>query len=417
MTERLLTVAVVGDPHFYVESSEVGDQVSHIRLGPNGDFLDNATRNPWLALKDYVAAKGLKADILLCVGDITVYAEKAGLEKAWKELLELGHLLGSAHVVSATGNHDVQSRGAAKAVRENAVRALSQTVGLFEPLKNLVPAYPIVEVVAGTVKERRDLRTMYFGNDIAMVEAADYRLAVLNSCCEHGPEPYQHDRGSFPKSAQANLSEALESATENKINLLVCHHPPGVHGEHDLGDYDFIKNGDGLLRCLERHGPWLVVHGHKHHGRITYAQGSNGAPVIFSASSLGYCLDVAKSGVRNQFYIIDLTQRELAGLRGQINAWDWNVGLGWVPATPDKGGIYDGCGFGHRCDLGDVASRVASIATPLPFKWANVISAMPEIQYLTPDDMDVLAARLASLKIVVEPLRDGSWYELEKENT
>jgi hypothetical protein len=106
----------------------------------------------------------------------------------------------------------------------------------------------------------------------------------------------------------------LAASVGNKINLLVCHHPPGVHGEHDLGEYDFIHNGDGLLRCLEHHGAWLVVHGHKHHGRISYAQGSNAAPIIFSASSLGFCLDVAKPGVRNQFYILDLTQRESGGV-------------------------------------------------------------------------------------------------------
>lgn len=417
MAERLLTVAVVGDPHFYVASSEGGDLVSHIRLGPSGDFLDTATRNPWLALKEHVIAHSLKADVLLCVGDITVYAEKAGLERAWSELLELGQLMNCSHVVSATGNHDVQSRGVEKAIQENPVRALSQTVGMFEPLKTLSPAYPIVEINSGTITERRDLRTTYFGDDIAVVEAPDYRLAVLNSCCEHGPAPHQHDRGSFPKSTQTSLGDTLASATATKINVLVCHHPPGVHGDHDLGDYDFIKNCEGLLRCLEHHGPWLVIHGHKHHGRITYAQGSNAAPVVFSASSLGYCLDVAKSGVRNQFYTLDLVQRESGSLRGQIRAWDWYVGRGWACATPDKGGIYDGCGFGHRCDLGDVALQVMSVATTLPFKWTDVVAAFPELRYLTPDDMNILASRLSGLNVVVEYRDDGSWDELMKANT
>lgn len=415
MAERFLTVAVVGDPHFYVENADGGSQVSHVRLGPKGDFLDET--NPWLSLKEHVVAQNLSADVLLCVGDITVYAEKAGLERAWKELLELGQLLGSSHVASATGNHDVQSRGSGQMIQENAIRGLSRTVGPFEHLKNLEPAYPIVEVNAHALTGRRDLRTEYFGNAVAVVESANYRVAVLNSCCEHGPEPHQYDRGSFPKSAQTRLNEALTTATESKINLFVCHHSPGLHGEHDLGEYDFILNGDELSRCLERHGPWLIVHGHKHHGRILYAQGSNAAPVIFSASSLGFCLDVAKPGVRNQFYILELAQRESGGVRGQVRAWDWYVGRGWVSATPDKGGIYDGCGFGHRCDLGDIALQVASVATPLPYKWADVLSAIPELQYLTPDDLEVLETRLANLCIVVEPTGDGNWDELVKANT
>lgn len=415
MTERSLTVAVVGDPHFYVETADGGGQLSHVRLGPNGEFLDKS--NPWLALKDYIIANNLVADILLCVGDITVHAEKAGLEAAWKELLELGQLLGSSHIVSATGNHDVQSRGTGKAIQASVIRELSKTVGMFEPLKNLDPAYPVVEISGGSLTERRDAHIEYFGTAVALVEAANYRLAVLNSCCEHGPEPHEHDRGSFPKSAQRHLEAKFAETTGNKINVFVCHHPPGVHGEHDLGEYDFILNGDGLLRCLERHGPWLVVHGHKHHGRISYAQGSNAAPVIFSASSLGFCLDVAKPGVRNQFYILDLIQRESGALRGQIRAWDWYVGRGWVLATPEKGGIYDGCGFGHRCDLSDVALQVAKAATQLPCKWGDVVAAIPELRYLTPDDLEVLAARLADRGIVVEPTSDGSWDELVKANT
>lgn len=413
MAEQSLKVAVVGDPHFYVDSTG-GSQVSHVRLGPSGDFIDSV--NPWITLKQYVSTQKLTADVLLCVGDITVYADKIGLERAWKELQEIGQLLGCSHVVSATGNHDVQSRGSEEEIRKNAIRALSKTVGPFESLKNLEPAYPIVEISAGVPTGRRDLRTAYFGDNVAVVEARNYRLAVLNSCCEHGPLPHEHDRGSFPKSAQANLREALQTAAGNKINLLVCHHPPGVHGEHDLGEYDFIHNGDGLLRCLEHHGAWMVIHGHKHHGRISYAQGSNAAPIIFSASSLGFCLDVSKPGVRNQFYILDLVQRESGGVRGRARAWDWYVGRGWVSASPDKGGIYDGCGFGHRCDLDDIALRIANIARPLPYKWAEVIVAIPDLQYLTPDDMHVLSARLASLNIVVEPGADGSWDELVKAN-
>lgn len=410
MAEQSLKVAVIGDPHFYVESNG-GGQVSHVRLGPNGDFLDNA--NPWVTLKQYVIAQNLTADALLCVGDITVYAETAGLKKAWAELQELGRLLGCSHIVSATGNHDVQSRVDENAIRDNPIRALSTTSGTFESLKNLDPAYPIVEMIAGAPTERRDLRTEYFGNSVALVETVDYRLVVLNSCCDHGPYPHQNDRGSFPISAQKRLCEILKGAVGNKINLLVCHHPPGVHG----GEYDFIQNGDGLLSCLEHHGAWLVVHGHKHHGRISYAQGSNAAPTIFSASSLGFCLDVAKPGVRNQFYILDLAQRQSGGVCGKIRAWDWYVGRGWGSASPDKGGIYDGCGFGHRCDLGEIAMQVANVAKPLPYKWAEIIKFIPEIHYLTPDDMSVLAARLACLEIVVEQSGDGSWDELVKANT
>lgn len=418
MPEYQLTVAVVGDPHFFVEPSSGSDsQISHVKLSPNGDFIDSAPPNPWLALKQYVTENGIRAELLLCAGDITVYAEKVGLERAWKELLDLGLLMGCSHVVSATGNHDIQSRSTADVVSKNAVRGLSQVVGIFERLKQLSPAYPIVEIASTGVVERRDLRTAYFGDDIAVLDQPNYRLAVLNSCCEHTAEPHQNERGSFPKSAQVALEAALASMTDPKINLMDCHHPPGLHGEHDLGDYDFIANGDGLVRSLERHGPWVIVHGHKHHGRISYAQGSNAAPVVFSASSLGFCLNVQKSGMRNQFYCMNITMKPNGSLRGNVNAWDWHVGLGWDKATPERGGIYDGCGFGLRRPLEDIADEVAGIASRLPCAWPDVLAAMPDLHFLTPDDMAILAGRLANHKIAIDLCDDGSWNELVRANT
>ncbi|MFG0231968.1 metallophosphoesterase family protein, partial [Achromobacter sp. 413638] len=264
-TNQVLRVAVVGDPHFFVESSIGAQSVSHIKLMPDGTFKETKKyANPWIDLKELTQSEALSADLLLCVGDITTHANAVALKSAWGQLLDLGDQLDAMHIASATGNHDVASRGSLKEVQENPIRWLSEVKGAVEELKLLDPPYPVVERQAGTRISNRHIRTRYFGDAIALVETARYRLLVLNSCCEHSLEPHQYERGTFPQSAQNALREVLrESGHDEKINLLVCHHPPILHSENQLGAHDIIENGEALVRCLEEHGAWLVIHGHK----------------------------------------------------------------------------------------------------------------------------------------------------------
>jgi hypothetical protein len=411
--EDQLTVAIIGDPHFHVEHDAGGTSISHIRLRPSGEFLHpQEEQNPWEGLKTLLQKENVTADLLVCVGDMTVAADEVGLKKAWTEMQTLGVQLCAKHVVSATGNHDVSSRSNAELVAKNPVRAMSAIPGMFESLKLLDPAYPIVEIKDGQPVENKLLRTKYFGDSLVMIEDERYRLLVLNSCCEHGSDAFQYERGSFPKSAQAALLEELRS-TAPKINILVCHHPPEPHTEHDLGGHDFIENGEALIRSLEQHGSWFIIHGHKHHGRIGYAKGTGSGPVVFAAASLGYYVDVSRSGMRNQFYCVTVHRKSNGRLLGKVTAWDWNLGIGWHKATPKRGGIFDGCGFGYRQPPEDLAEAISKM--PIPCAWGEVVNAMPQLAYLTPDDRTILRNRLQCLyQIEIEPDDDGYWSELAR---
>lgn len=408
-----LRVAIIGDPHFFTPSDAGNASISHVRLTSSGEFIDRQPQhNPWEGLKLMVSEQSIVADVLLCVGDITYCADNIGLKKAWDELQQLAALLGARHLVTATGNHDILSRSIAKRIATNPTRELSSALGLFEPLKTLSPPYPVVEFTNGIAVDHRLTRTKYFGDSLVLVEADHYRILVLNSCCEHGSDAYQYERGTFPKSAQRALAEELNSATSEKINILVCHHPPEPHSEHDLGSHDFIENGEALIQCLERHGSWLIVHGHKHHGRITYAKGTGSAPVIFAAASLGIHLDLTLSGMRNQFYCTDVYQKSTGRLLGKVAAWDWFMGTGWRKATPKPGGIFDGCGFGARQPIEDIAEEISKL---IPCSWQDVASQIPNVAFLTPDEMNLLELRLRSqYSVVIEPDDNGYWTELAR---
>jgi hypothetical protein len=405
---KKLRVAIIGDPHFHQTADASKNSISHIPLTESGTFVNS--QNPWTSLSAMVSEENISADVLVCVGDITFGANSVALKKAWDELNNLACQLGAQYLASATGNHDVMSRGTAEKVGKNPTRELSASVGLFEPLKLLTPAYPVVEWDNGKPVEHRQLRTNYFGDNFAYVETDQFRIVVLNSCCEHGSEAHQHERGTFPKSSLASLDNALNNSPAEKINILVCHHPPMPHSVHNLGGHDFIENGESLLLRLADHGAWFVVHGHKHHARITYSQGTASAPIVFSAASLGMQLDSALEGMRNQFYCVDIYQRSSGALYGIVSAWDWNVGRGWRKAMPPLGGIYDGCGFGARQPIEEIAKEVAAL---VPCLWQDAVAKIGKLKFLTPGDIAILKHRLSNTyNVVMEPDANGYCGEL-----
>lgn len=404
-----MRIAIIGDPHFEV-LSEANTQSSFIKLDVNGNFIHrSAIENPWIGLGELISESGKNIDALICAGDMTVKANGTGLKKAWGELLALGSQIGATHTISATGNHDVLSRTNTD-VRANPVRGMSETKGVFEPLKLLKPTYPLVEHGQNKLIEHKDIRTRYFGNGLALLEAETYRIIILNSCCEHGPDSWMYERGAFPDSAFEAITDELNNATTNKINLLVCHHPPHSHSDEESGVYDFIDKGDRLIQALDNHGgSWMIIHGHKHQGKISYAQGSSISPTIFSAASLGFHVDGAPHNQKNEFYCLDIELDQNQCLRGHVNAWEWHFGIGWAVISDQSKAIFNGCGFGNRsANVNSIATQISNRS--LPYSYRDLLNCMPEFNYLTPKDMGLLKKRLESNhNITIETDQAGRW--------
>jgi hypothetical protein len=193
-----------------------------------------------------------------------------------------------------------------------------------------------------------------------------------------------------------------------EINVLLCHHHPQQHSELGLGEHDVMKQGQLLLDLLGSadFGRWLIIHGHKHHPKITYAAGSATSPIVFSAGSLCSTLFLPVQTVaRNQFYIIDIDPKQLPilGLAGRIRAWDWATGSGWLPAN-ERSGLPHEFGFGFRGDPIVLADQIASlVSSGVPLVWDEVRTAFPYVDFVLPQDMMRLESRLIrnhSMRIV-----------------
>lgn len=383
-SSQQVTIAILSDPHFCERNpSGIGSEHSHIVI----DSLSGGRDPLWSHLKRLIRDDGIVTDLLLCPGDITTHANPCALTSAWEELVELGVLLKVNAVAVATGNHDVMTR--AKVDSNNTIRDLEDVLDPFEALRLLDPVYPL-HLSKDPAHEafHRQKRIEYFGADFVIYETSVYRLVVFNSCSRHTTEAASYERGLIASSTLKELKLRLDECGERKINFLLCHHHPIPHDEQALGLYDLMKNGDALLRHLSEHGDWIVLHGHKHHGRISYASGGAQTPVVFSAASVGAVLPVTSSlGLRNQFYILKVKLGTNGAPKGTLRAWNWVPDSGWLENHNPKDGLASGCGFGERRHPDELAQEIAQLSNGNEMEWDSVRERLAWIDYLTPHDL------------------------------
>lgn len=400
--------AILGDPHF----SE-GDG-SHLKIKKGGELAsENPRINPWAGLNDLIATQTLKADAILCPGDIAFQSSATTLSAGWKHLVDLGARLSCEHIICATGNHDVTSRSTAEILKKAVIRNLKSGHGPFEQLKCLHPPYPLVTRDDKDYIKGRDHRVRYFGAGLVLVTAPKYQVLIVNSCCEHGHDEHEYERGTFPSSAVEELKAALQQCDSKKISIAVMHHPPESHPQDGAGAHDFVDNGHEMLKLLADQGDWLVVHGHKHEARLGHASGSTMYPIVFGAASLAIQIEEIEGTFRNQFYLLTV-RLEPGGLKGRFKTWDWSTGRGWEPAKPDGDGIYDGAAFGAR-DAHKVINEIAAL-TALPMNWGDVIHHVPDADLLPPEARNQVRQRLRILHglHIQTDSKDGQWTTLEK---
>lgn len=364
----VLTIAVATDFHAFDEL-DGGKRPSHLCVT---DPDNEPNKHPIAALHELIRTTRVVADLFLLGGDFAHKARPAGVQYAWAKAHEIAKALKAKLTAATSGNHDLDSRYSYTKYDAKGI------------LQTLIPRFPL------PTESHCD---KYWARHFVVVERPPYRLVVLNSSAFHGTAPDEIAHGRVSDHTLDALRTALDTTENQSVNILLCHHHPQQHMELRLGDYDVMKNGQLLLDLLGtgRHGRWLLVHGHKHHPKITYASGGATAPVIFSAGSL--CAELyleLQSRARNQFYVVTLPYSKFPalGFVGTIRAWDWASGVGWIRAGSSSGLPWLS-GFGCRADASLLASKIAATVRGV-VQWDTLVAAHPEIEYLLPQDAGLL---------------------------
>src|SRR5689334_18795176 len=103
---KRLTIALASDLHAR-QGSDSGGASSHLRLGEDET---QPGRHPIGGLLKLIRDEKLKADVLLCPGDMGDKADPAGIAYGWEALHRVAAALKCRLVTGTTGNHDVDSR-------------------------------------------------------------------------------------------------------------------------------------------------------------------------------------------------------------------------------------------------------------------------------------------------------------------
>ncbi|NGN45016.1 metallophosphoesterase [Mesorhizobium sp. CGMCC 1.15528] len=393
MTTRTLKIAVVSDLHVFNGSSE--DSKSPSTIG-TADTQDAPERHPLRGLAYIIERDKLRADLLICPGDLSDKADPAALIFAWNKLNELKYQLGAKHLLATAGNHDIDSRN---------------QYDDHDPKGNLQSLDPMFPGVDEALCDR------FWSRNFVIVELEDVRILLLNSSAFHG---YGSD--AKPEFRQGRISSKTISALrmaltsgEKRINILVCHHHPVTHNPVNEADYSEMIGGDRLIDLLDsgEYGSWLLIHGHKHYPRLAYASGGASSPIIFSAGSLSaFLYQKIASRARNQFYLIEIPIDDLDALdldlAGTVTAWDWINMSGWQPAGVGSG-LPHQVGFGWRESARTIATTIAKHLEDKTdvITGEELLIAMPRLRFLRPEELEAVVRRLRSSHGIVAQLKDG----------
>ena len=337
---KTLRFAVASDLHVFEKPKDPKAADNDPSALAIGEDEADSVRHPIAALLKLIEDEKLRADALLCPGDLGDQASTAGIQYAWAKLVQVQKKLKAKDLFATVGNHDVDSRS---------VRNSHDPRGFLQTLRPNFPCSRVGEV------------DKFWSRHFVVIDKPDFRIVLLNSSAFHGYEG-EHAHGRVSEHTLSLLREELSKKPDKTVNVLMCHHHPMMHSDRKLGDHDTMKQGKELLDMLTDDGEWFVIHGHKHDPRLSYASGtSSDTPVVFAAGSLTASLypEIA-STARNQFYIIEFPTDEIPtkGLVGTFRAWDWIYEDGFKPATKDSGLPHLGS-FGHRENALTVARKAA----------------------------------------------------------
>lgn len=380
-----MKIAVLSDLHFGSSANARASEYTYVIAGAE----KVSRQHPVDDLIELINRDKLRADVVVCPGDITLMSDRVGLNEAWATLNRLTTELSASHLLTATGNHDILSRFESG--------KLDESPEIWERLKQLEPSYPYPQ--ADRIKTLE-----YWAEHFFSVEVGGVRFLVLNTCNTHSRGESEYRSGRITDYTIQQVRKLIESDSSPILNVLVCHHHPIKYAEISQFDADYSEmiQGRALLQMLEDTGQhWIVMHGHKHSPRIEYSPGGSGdAPVLFSAGSFSAVLSPRYfPNGRNQFYIIDIDLNYVRanGVAGIVDAWDWTRGLGWFVSTKSsRGRIPSGAGFGHRFNMKDARDINAHFASRGKIPWNEVVKEFEFVSYLTPND----AAKL--IKILKE---------------
>jgi hypothetical protein len=369
-----LTIAVVSDLHCH-PSSEVWGSYLHTDAP-----RIPVKKHPVSALLALLSKQKLKADILLMPGDLADRCNKQGFASAWPFVKEIATALQVEFVGATLGNHDVDSRKKSSGDPFAFCRTAHTDFPFSDPLLN----------------------QSFWSNGFCIHESNTHQILIINSVKHHHDE-IEAKKGLIIGEQLEMIEKSLrEMRSKGKPLLALVHHHPIQHEDFDSSSEDLMSGGSDLIRLLETYDCELLVHGHKHHAKLSYSStGANSLAVFASGSLSATNAQGLATNTRNLFHYITLEPFRPDGCTvcGTIRSWEFNMTRGWNTPNFQSAGFPAMAGFGCRLTADELAKRISDHYNGLNLdfiKWNILTLAIPQLRYILPSDFDKLGIILES---------------------
>lgn len=409
---KLLRIAIASDLHYRIHQPGKEPRPETADSGEAGDPMYGLLR---MLEKHSSSDTPLRADYLLCPGDVTNQASPEGFRQGWSQLLKLKDALGAQQLIASTGNHEVASR------TSDSDNTIGNSERIIDPL-SIVQQFEDYPATCLT----DDQRWIYWGRGFQIIEQPEVVFLVINSShFHHTTRANEFERGRVSEVALDMLRRDIKDYVDrdrSKAFVALMHHHPIPHQDLEIPNENRIDmvNGTQLMQILEGTDvSWFVVHGHKHHGRLIFSQGGIASPAVFAAGSFGAKLTGAIAmHTALQFYIAELElfdQGISPKASVNIRAWHW-TNSGWELSTQNRHGLPNRCGY--SVPLFDQQVAVAKLKVELEasvssyWSWDEAINHVPELGHIMPSDTRVLR-RIFLAKGIKSTWADGDWFPSE----
>lgn len=395
-----ISILVISDLH--ATSRVPGDEA--------GSWITTTTtrdihNHPLVGLTSLVVGENINVDLVLCAGDITDKADAAALTQTWADINTLAETA-QATLIATAGNHDLDSRHGTE---------IDPRGVLFD----LEPRFPHLD---------EQSRADYWSRNYCIVDGpvtndgVRWRVVSLNTSAFHGLNSEQGEELDFGRISHRTvkrLTTDLEGRPNAELQILLLHHHVAQLPDVDLAERSQVREIEHLLPLLERTGPWLVVHGHKHRPYFMYAGGGAGSAAVFSAASMSaYAWGQSSSIATNQVHLLTLSNPDSVGapelgIAGAFSSWSWRPGIGWAKAEVSAGWPGQG-GFGWRIDPAALArilkGHLRDQSSSL--NQEQLLALYPQLPYLSPADTDNLIRQLNAAGISASKSNSGQLVEI-----
>ena len=257
-----------------------------------------SSQHPVEALLDLIKVTSLKADILLMPRDLTNAVDPQGMLSGWGFVQEIGSALGASCIAPTLGNHDVISR-----------QPCDDAFKLARRLRS--PKFPSADEQAFD---------QFWSKGFFVVDGEQWRVLAVNSVASHTTEE-SAKQGLVTPHQLDSIQNFLSSATPKAVQVAMCHHHPILHEDIGLGKSDVMENGSLLVETLSKYGFSLLVHGHKHHPKLTYSSGPTPLPILASGSFSAGMKNGLASRTRNVFHLVTLSNSSTVFVGSHSCGW------------------------------------------------------------------------------------------------